>query len=91
MTSQTAKLDSQPSWMDLKTVQRYACVSERTVREWIHLAQDPLPAVQVGGGKILINRDQFDEWLEAHPYRQAEGVDVGMMVEQVLNGLNGAM
>ena len=25
-----------PEWLDLKALQRHACVSERTLREWIH-------------------------------------------------------
>ena len=50
-------------WMDLKAVQRYACVSERTLREWLHRASvEPLPAVPVGT-KILIRRSVFDGWL----------------------------
>lgn len=40
-------------WLDLKSLQKYACVSERTLREWIHRPVDPLPAVRVGT-KILI-------------------------------------
>jgi hypothetical protein len=45
----------QPEWMDLKSLQRYACVSERTLREWIHRPTDPLPAARVGA-KILVRR-----------------------------------
>ena len=35
-------------WLDLRTLTEYACVSERTLREWIHRFENPLPAVQVG-------------------------------------------
>jgi len=73
--------------MDLKAVQEYACVSERTVRDWIHLPQDPLPAVQVGKGKLLVKRSQFDRWLEAHPFRPPESIDVGRIVDEVINEL----
>jgi excisionase family DNA binding protein len=85
--SQQQKLELYPEWMDLKTVQRYACVSERKVREWIHEQENPLPAVQVEKGKILIKRSNFDHWLEAHAYRQAEPVDLGRIVDEVLNDL----
>lgn len=43
----------QPEWLDLKELTRHACVSERTLREWIHRAVHPLPAVRVGC-KILV-------------------------------------
>ena len=33
---------SRPEWLDLKALQGYACVSERTLREWIHRVVDPL-------------------------------------------------
>ena len=54
----------QPEWLDLKSLQRYACVSERTLREWIHRGANPLPAARVGT-KILVRRSTFDQWLEA--------------------------
>ncbi len=58
-------------WMDLKAVQRYACVSERTLREWIHRSENPLPAVQVGK-KILVRRSELDHWLQMHVLRPLE-------------------
>jgi hypothetical protein len=51
---------SQPEWLDMKALQRYACVSERTLRGWIHRATNPLPAVQVGT-KLLVRRSTFDQ------------------------------
>ena len=57
--------DDTKEWLDLKAItHQYACVSERTVREWIHRLKNPLPAVQVDK-KILIRRSVFDRWLEA--------------------------
>ena len=41
------KLTSQLEWLDLKALQLYACVSERTLREWIHRPFNPLPAARV--------------------------------------------
>jgi hypothetical protein len=41
MTSQQTEVGPLPEWMDLKTIQRYACVSERTVRDWIHHPKNP--------------------------------------------------
>jgi hypothetical protein len=72
-------------WLDLKALRAYACVSERTLREWIHRAVDPLPAVRVGS-KILVRRGVFDCWLDAH---QVEHVDVGCIVDELVAGVKG--
>ena len=75
----------QPEWLDLKALREYACVSERTLREWIHRPVDPLPAARVGA-KLLIRRRVFDRWLEGHLVKQ---VDIGCMVEELLAGVKG--
>ena len=75
----------QPEWLDLKELRRYACVSERTLREWIHRAVHPLPAVRVGS-KILVRRSVFDRWLEAH---QVKHIDVGCIVDELVAGVKG--
>jgi excisionase family DNA binding protein len=81
MTNQT----SQPEWLDLKALQRYACVSERTLREWVHRSINPLPAAQVGT-KILVRRSTFDHWLENH---RLKAVDVGCIVDEMVAGVTG--
>lgn len=75
----------QPEWLDLKALQSYACVSERTLREWIHRAIDPLPAARVGA-KILVRRSTFDRWLEDH---QVKHIDVGCIVDELVAGVRG--
>jgi len=75
----------QREWLDLKALQEYACVSERTLREWIHRPVDPLPAVRVGT-KILVRRSVFDGWLEEH---RLQTVDVGCIVEELVSGVVG--
>lgn len=79
MTNQT----SQPEWLDLKALQRHACVSERTIRDWIHRPLDPLPAARVGT-KILVRRTVFDRWLEAHEIKR---VDIGCIVNDLIAGV----
>jgi excisionase family DNA binding protein len=74
-----------PEWMDLRALQQYACVSERTLREWIHRPTNPLPAARVGS-KLLVKRSMFDHWLEAH---QLQPIDVGCMVDEILTGVMG--
>lgn len=72
-------------WLDLKSLMQYACVSERTLRNWIHRAVDPLPAVRVGT-KILVRRSTFDQWLENH---RVKLVDVGCIVDEMIAGVMG--
>lgn len=74
-----------PEWMDLKALRQYACVSERTLREWIHRATNPLPASRVGS-KILVRRSVFDGWLESH---ELKPVDVGCIVDELVAGVSG--
>lgn len=73
-------------WLDLRAVTQYAAVSERTVREWIHRPEDPLPAVQVDK-KILVRRGEFDRWLEVHPIRPAESVNIDGIVNDLVSSL----
>ncbi len=75
----------QPEWLDLKSLRRYACVSERTLREWIHRSLNPLPAARVGT-KILVRRGTFDRWLENH---LVKSLDVGCIVDELVEGVIG--
>ena len=70
-------------WLDLRTITRYACVSERTIREWLHRGANPLPAVRVGT-KILVRRSAFDTWLEKHPLIPADSINVNETVNEIL-------
>jgi excisionase family DNA binding protein len=75
----------QLEWMDLKALQRYACVSERTLREWVHRPINPLPAARVGA-KILVKKSTFDLWLENHSMKT---IDVGCIVDELVAGVTG--
>jgi len=70
-------------WLDLRALQKYACVSERTLRGWVHRVVDPLPAVRVGA-KILVRRSAFDEWLSAH---QIKPIDTDIILNQMMASL----
>ena len=37
----------QMEWLDLRALTDYVAVSERTAREWIHRAEDPLPSLHL--------------------------------------------
>jgi hypothetical protein len=63
----------------------YAKTSDRTIRVWIHLPINPLPASQVAGGKILVKRSRFDTWLEAHPFEAIDSIDVAGVADEIMN------
>jgi len=70
--------------MDLKTVTEYVCVSDRTIRNWVHRSINPLPAVRVGT-KILVRRAVLDKWLESHPLTPGDSIDVEATVREILS------
>jgi hypothetical protein len=78
-----------PEWLDLRALVKYASVSERTLRLWIHRDHDPLPAVRITG-KVLVNRHRFDEWLTAHALKPAGSVDVTRLVNDLVKKVSGA-
>ncbi len=73
-------------WLGLRQVTKYADVSERTVRAWIHSPLDPLPAVRVGG-KILVRRSELDLWLGRHRVTPLETIDLDGIVREALQGI----
>jgi excisionase family DNA binding protein len=75
----------QLEWLDLKALRGYACVSERTLRKWVHRSINPLPSARVGT-KILVRRSTFDHWLENH---SVKSVDVGCIVDELVAGVMG--
>ncbi len=74
-----------PEWMDLKSLQLYADVSDRTLREWIHFPVSPLPAKQVERGKLLVKRSEFDSWLESHQYQPLDSIDVDHITDEIID------
>jgi excisionase family DNA binding protein len=77
--------DQLAEWLDLKALTKYACVSERTLREWIHRSINPLPAACVGN-KFLVRRSTFDQWLENH---RVKTVDLGCIVDELVAEVTG--
>lgn len=74
-----------PEWLSLKQLTRYANVSERTLRTWIHSPVDPLPAVRLAG-KILVKRPELDSWLERRRISKSAAVDLNGIVKEILQG-----
>ena len=90
MDTSKAQRVGHAEWMDLKAIQAYACVSERTLREWIRRPYNPLPASQVDK-KILIRRSTFDRWLESHAVQLLGKINVDGIVNEVLHDLKGTI
>jgi len=72
-------------WLDLRRLREYATVGERTLRDWIRLEVNPLPAVRVRG-KILVRKSDFDRWLEKHRVKQ---IDLSAIVDEVVEAVAG--
>jgi excisionase family DNA binding protein len=77
---------AQKEWLDLRALTDYVAVSERTAREWVHRAENPLPAVQVAK-KILVRRTELDQWLQMHVLRPSELVNIDGIVNDVVGSL----
>ena len=84
--NQQLQAQSLAEWLSLKKMTRYANISERTLRAWIHSPLDPLPAVRVAG-KILVRRSEFDTWLANHRVKPLEIVDLDGIVRDAVQGL----
>jgi excisionase family DNA binding protein len=54
-------------YLDLAALSRVAGLSVRTLRDHIHDSTDPIPSYRVGG-KILVRRAEFHEWMGRHRY-----------------------
>ena len=79
----TIKL-AQAEFMDVATAANWACVSRRTVRRWINRG---LPVYGSGPrSKLLIKISDIEAFLTR---RQAHQPDLDVMVQEVLNDLNG--
>ena len=79
------RLPEWPEWMDLKTLERYSSVCNRTLRAWIRAVENPLPA-SARGGKILVSRREFDDWMKAHAL-EVDSNSVSRIVNDIIKSL----
>jgi hypothetical protein len=75
-----------PEWMDLATLSRYCCASTRTLREWVNLLDNPLPARRIRG-KLFVLKSDFDSWMAAHPAGPEQNIDD--IVNEVISSVTG--
>jgi excisionase family DNA binding protein len=83
-TRQTPRIGLE--WLGIRQATEYACVSERTLRSWVHSPVEPLPAVRVGG-KIFVRRSELDAWLARHRVQPLATIDLDAIVKDALRGV----
>jgi hypothetical protein len=76
-------------YLPLKALSAYSGLSVRWLRDRLREPHHPLPCYRLpaekGGGKILVRRSEFDQWLTR--YRALGDPDVTQVVEDVIAGL----
>ncbi len=71
-------------YLPLAALSAYAGLSVRTLRKALTDPVHPLPHYRQGGGKILIRRSEFDQWMIR--FRQ-EGPDLDALVSEIAKGV----
>ena len=73
-------------WFGLRELSCYSGVSNRTLRLWIRLANDPLPAVCVRR-KIFVRRLEFDIWMERHKFNSLTNIRICNIIDDVMESV----
>jgi hypothetical protein len=71
-----------PVWgiyLDLRKLAVYASISRRKLPDLLHDPAHPLPHFRVDG-KILVNRADFDAWIEV----SSDPADLGKIVDELV-------
>jgi excisionase family DNA binding protein len=86
MSSQVlaAPVRIEDAYLPLVALAKYAGLSVRTLRSYLTHSAHPLPHYRVGG-KVLVKRSEFDDWMATFRGQTASSVDV--LVDDVLRGL----
>ncbi len=76
----TVRTDLDP-YLSLKALSAYAGLSIRTLRMALTDPVHPLPHFRPGGGKVLVRRSDFDQWMSKF---RREGSDLDTLVSQIV-------
>jgi excisionase family DNA binding protein len=79
----TASAQAGRGYCSLRELSHYSSLSVRTIRTYLSRRIRPLPHYRVGG-KILVKRSEFDDWLEQFAERGTSRVSE--IVDDVLKG-----
>ena len=74
------------AYLPLRALAGYSGLSVRTLRGYLSHASSPLPHYRIGG-KVLVRRSEFDQWVEGFRVRVQAGVED--IVRDVLAGFQG--
>jgi len=72
----------QPRFLDLRTLAAYSSCSVRWLRDRLVDRVHPLPHYRIGG-KLLVQRDEFDQWMDVHRVVQPSD-QLSQIVESVV-------
>lgn len=78
-------MNVQPEYLPLKELAEYGGLSVRTLRDCLHDPVAPLPFYQRPGGKVLVKRCEFDEWMLR--YRKAGAPTIDAAVDEILQSV----
>jgi hypothetical protein len=73
-------------WFGLRELSCYSGLSNRTLRSWIRLIDDPLPAVCIRR-KILVRRSEFNAWMERHRFNSLTNTQISNIIDDVLESV----
>jgi hypothetical protein len=76
----------EPTYLTLKSLARYSSCSPRWLRSRLVDSHHPLPHFRIGG-KILVKRGDFDEWIARHQVVR-RAAEINDIVDSVLTQLH---
>jgi hypothetical protein len=84
----TGSYPGEQTYFTLKSLVAYSSCSSRWLRSRLVDSEHPLPHFKIGG-KILVKREEFDEWITRHRViRHANAIND--IVDSVLTQLHGS-
>lgn len=73
-------------YFTLRALVRYSGLSLRTLRNYLHHADHPLPHFRLPG-KILVKRSDFDAWIRRFQAEARRGPSLEAIVNEVMAGI----
>lgn len=71
-------------YLSLKDLSAYSGMSKRGLRQALTDPVHPLPHYRPGGGKVLVRRSEFDQWLARF---RRDRSDVDALVSEIAKGV----
>ena len=83
-TNRTTRFEclTEPGYLTLRTLGAYSNCSVRWLRDRLVDRAHPLPHFRIGG-KLLVKREDFDQWMDVHRVEQASD-QLSQIVESVM-------